>query len=61
MVEVPNSMRPHQGLPEEYLWPLETRHNAALFRELQLIEIAFQRVQSTAVQDAGIIIESTSN
>jgi len=34
MEEVPNRTRPHRGLPEEYLWPLETQHNAALFREL---------------------------
>lgn len=61
MEEVPNRTRPHRGLPEEYLWPLETRHNAALFRELQLIEIAIHWVQSTAVQDAGIIKENTSN
>jgi hypothetical protein len=40
---------------------IRNRHNAALFRELQLIDIASQRVQSTAVQDAGIIKESISN
>ena len=49
MEEVPNHTRPHRGLSEEYLWPLETQHNAALFRELQLIEIAFHWVQSTVV------------
>ena len=58
---MPNRTRPRRGLPEEYLWPLETQHNAALFRELQLIEIAFHWVQSTAVQDADIIKENTSN
>ena len=61
MEEVPNRTRPHRGLPEEYLWSLETQHNTALFPELQLIEFAFHWVQSTAVQDAGVIKENTSN
>jgi hypothetical protein len=46
---------------QEYLWPLETWHNAALFRELQLIGVAFHWAQSTAVQDAGIMKENTSS
>ena len=61
MEKVPNRTRPHRGLRKEYLWPLETQHNAALFRELQLIVIAFHWVQSTTDQDAGIIKENTSN